>query len=60
MSASHSVNVNEIAQHFGTKKGAHEFLTVEAQYYLPGLQYTSTAWLREIWTGKMEAAGADL
>ncbi len=47
-----TVTRGEVEQVFSTKKGLHEFLTVQAEYFLPPLAFTNTAWLRDIWTGK--------
>jgi hypothetical protein len=41
---------------FQDKKGLHEFLTVEMQYYLPSLTYCNYEWLREIWAGKRKVS----
>jgi hypothetical protein len=46
------VNRSNISQVFTTKKGLHEFLTIEMEYCLPPIQYTNIEWLSEIWKGK--------
>ena len=46
------VNKQDIALVFTTKKGLHEFLTVEMEFFLPPLHYTSIDWIRDIWQGK--------
>ena len=45
---------------FSTKKGLHEFLTVEVEIFLPPRQYTNTAWLRDIWAGKKKVIYTNL
>ncbi len=45
------VNKREIGLVFEDKKGLHEFLTVEMEYFLPSYQYVSIDWLRDIWSG---------
>lgn len=47
-----NVHRNSIQNVFTTKKGLHEFLTIQMQYYLPAVQYTNMAWLSGIWKGK--------
>ena len=42
----------QIAGVFQTKKGLHEFLTVETEFFLPPLEYVNIEWLRDIWAGK--------
>ena len=51
-----TINKQQIAVVFQTKKGLHEFLTVEAEFFLPSLQYVNIEWLREIWSGKKKAS----
>ncbi len=46
------VQRSDIEEHFKTKKGLHEFLTVECDLYLPPLEYTNSDWLRQIWKGE--------
>ena len=46
------INKQQIATVFNTKKGLHEFLTVEMDLYLPKLDCVNVDWLRDIWQGK--------
>jgi hypothetical protein len=46
------VHRNDISGVFTTKKGLHEFLTIEIKYFLPPIQYTNMDWLSDIWQGK--------
>lgn len=47
-----SVTRHEIEGVFSTKKGLHEFLTIECNYFLPPNEYTNIEWLRDISQGK--------
>ncbi len=58
--AAGQVNKNDIALLFRTKRGLHQFLTVEANYFLPAEGLTSMTWLREIWTGRKRVSPSHL
>jgi hypothetical protein len=46
------IEKGEIEKHFKTKKGLHQFLTVECDFFLPPIMFTNSDWLRLIWQGK--------
>ena len=46
------VTKSQVSQVFEDKKGLHEFLTVEMEYYLPASNFCNIEWLRNIWSGK--------
>ena len=46
------VNTQVVNGVFSTKKGLHEFYSVELEYFLPPLNYTNIDWLRDIWSGQ--------
>ncbi len=46
-----TVTKSQVGQVFQDKRGLHEFLTVEMEYYLPSSPYWNVEWLREIWIG---------
>ena len=46
-----TVSKQAIGVVFENKKGLHEFLTVEMEYFLPGIPYVNVEWLRDIWSG---------
>ena len=46
------MNKQKIEAVFNNKRGLHEFLTVEMDFNLPGLDYVNIDWLRDIWQGK--------
>ena len=50
------VHRNEITPVFTTKKGLHEFLTIEMEFCLPAIQYSNLDWLSEIWKGKKKVS----
>ena len=52
MSKAATVKKQEIGLVFQDKKGLHEFLTEEMEFYLPVLPYVKIDWLRDIWAGK--------
>ncbi len=52
MADNKKVPKREISLVFEDKKGLHEFLTVDMEYFLPGLMYVNIEWLRSIWQGK--------
>jgi len=41
----------QVEQVFRTKRGLHEFMTVECDYFLQPHKCTNHAWVREIWAG---------
>jgi len=43
-----------VEQVFQDKRGLHEFLTVEMEYFLPDPSYCNIEWLREIWQGQKQ------
>lgn len=47
-----TVTKSQIRQVFQDKKGLHEFLVVEMEFYLPALNFTNIEWLRGIWQGQ--------
>jgi hypothetical protein len=47
-----NVNKSSIGLVFQDKRGLHEFLTVEMEYFLPATPFCNIEWLRKIWTGK--------
>ena len=49
--AAQTVTKSQVGQVFQDKKGLHEFLTVEMQFYLPAINYYNYEWLRDIWSG---------
>jgi hypothetical protein len=51
MSNTKTIPKQTLAGVFTTKRGLHEFLTVEMEYYLPPNEYTNIEWLREVWAG---------
>ncbi len=52
MEETKQVTKQDVGRIFQDKKGLHEFLTVEMEYHLPSLPYTSVEWLRDIWAGE--------
>ena len=53
-----TVNKQDIGLVFQTKKGLHEFLTVEMEYFLRSNDYVNIDWLRDIWSGKKKVRSA--
>ena len=50
------VNRQDISMHFTSKKGMHEFLSVENEFFLPLLHYTNVDWLGAIWRGEKKVS----
>jgi hypothetical protein len=45
------VDKKQISIVFEDKKGLHEFLTVEMEFFLPNLLCVNIEWMRNIWSG---------
>ena len=46
------ITKNQIEGVITSKKGLHEFLSIEVEYCLPPISYTNIDWLSEIWRGE--------
>ena len=52
------VSKAQISQVFSTKKGLHEFLTIEMEFCLPPLPYTNIDWLCDIWKAEKKVSAS--
>jgi len=51
-----SVTRQQVEQLFRTKRGLHEFLTLDCEFFLPPVKCTNIEWLKAIWKGNKKVS----